>query len=184
MVMLYRILYFSAVFALSACVEPNASPVQPVPTPTPTFTPPKSLIVYNAQSSQEPAGEWTDWPLTPGDWDYRQDERGSIALFGPSGENALVTLRCDRARRTIYLSRSGRSVGMMVIRSSSAMKEFMGTPTGGALPFIAAEIPARDTILDATIYSRGRIAINVAGQTPLAIPSWPEIGRVVEDCRF
>ena len=63
------------------------------------------------------------------------------------------------------------------------MKEFVGAPTGGALPFIATEIMPRDPILDAMIYSRGRIALEVTGQMPLAIPSWPEIGRVVEDCR-
>ncbi len=63
------------------------------------------------------------------------------------------------------------------------MKEFAATPTGGALPYIAAEIAPRDPILDAVIFSRGRIALEVTGQSPLAIPSWAEIGRVVEDCR-
>lgn len=162
---------------LAACSAPPPPPAPQAPPPQ------KPVIITNVQTSQEPAGDWTDWPLTPGDWVYRQDERGSIALFGPSGANALVTLRCDRARQTIYLSRAGNSVGMIVVRSSSTMKEFMGAPTGGALPFIAAEITPRDPILDAMIYSRGRIAINVAAQTPLAIPSWAEIGRVVEDCR-
>lgn len=63
------------------------------------------------------------------------------------------------------------------------MKEFVGAPTGGALAFIATEIMPRDPILDAMIFSRGRIALEVTGQMPLAIPTWPEISRVVEDCR-
>lgn len=63
------------------------------------------------------------------------------------------------------------------------MKEFAGAPTGGTPPYIATEIATSDPILDAIALSRGRIAINVAGQQPLAIPSWAEITRIVEDCR-
>jgi hypothetical protein len=140
-------------------------------------------VVIAPPAPAQPDGNWTDWPLAAGDWVYRQDERGSIALFGPPNTDALVTLRCDRAQQRIYLARAGSGTGNIVIRSSSAMKEFVGAPTGG-MPYIATEIMPRDAILDAMIYSRGRIAIIVAGQTPLAIPSWAEIGRVVEDCRF
>ncbi len=166
-----------SVLTLSAC---SAPPPPPAPKPVPA---PQPVIVTPIQTSQEPVGEWTDWPLTPGDWVYRQDERGSIALFGPTGANALVTLRCDRARRAIFLAREGQGVGMIVVRSSSAMKEFVGSPTGGRPPYIATEIMPTDPILDAMAFSRGRIAINVAGQQPIAIPSWAEITRIVEDCR-
>jgi hypothetical protein len=55
------------------------------------------------------------------------------------------------------------------------MKEFTGTP--------AAEIAPTDPILDAMALSRGRIAIEADGTQPIAIPSWAEITRIVEDCR-
>ena len=161
---------------VSACVSPP-----PPPPPVQTTRPPPVTVAPPPPAT--PVGGWTDWPLAAGDWVYRQDERGSIALFGPPNTDALVTLRCDRARQRIYLARAGSGTGNIVIRSSSTMKEFAGAPTGGALPYIATEITPRDPILDAMIYSRGRIAIEVAGQMPLAIPSWAEIGRVVEDCR-
>jgi len=32
-------------------------------------------------------------------------------------------------------------------------------------------------------FSRGRFALETAGQETLYLPSWPEISRVVEDCR-
>jgi hypothetical protein len=166
-----------SVIALSACAAP---PPPPSPQPAPA---PKPVVITPVQTSQEPTGEWIDWPLAQGDWVYRQDERGSIALFGVTGANALVTLRCDRARRTIFLAREGQSVGSIVVRSSSAMKEFRGAPTGSTPPYIATEIAPTDPILDAIALSRGRIAINVAGQRPIAIPSWAEITRIVEDCR-
>ncbi|MGB5079050.1 MAG: hypothetical protein WBO17_16335, partial [Sphingorhabdus sp.] len=132
---------------------------------------------------QRLTGDWTDWPLTAGDWVYRRDQRGSIALFGMSGADALVTLRCDIERKRIYLARAGEGTGSFVIRSSAMMKELVGRPTGAVPSYIAAELMPADPILDAVIYSRGRIALEVAGQLPIAIPAWPEIGKVVEDCR-
>ena len=155
----------------------------PPPPPAPKAPPPPKPVVVAPPQPVQPKGDWTDWPLAAGDWVYRQDERGSIALFGVPNADALVTLRCDRTRQRMYLARAGSSAGSIVIRSSSTLKEFAGAATGGTLPYIATEISPRDPILDAMIYSRGRIAIEVSGQTPLAIPSWAEIGRVVEDCR-
>lgn len=179
LIMKFPYLLVASVAALSACVAPPP-PQPPAPQPVP---PPKPVIVTPVQPGPQPTGEWTDWPLAQGDWVYRQDERGSIAMFGAVGANALVTLRCDRSRRAIFLAREGRGAGPIVVRSSSAMKEFVGAPTGGTPPYIATEIAPRDPILDAMAFSRGRIAITVAGQAPIAIPSWPEITRITEDCR-
>ena len=171
-----KILLLASLTALAACSSPP-------PPPMPQAPPPKPLVVAAPPPPARPTGDWTDWPLAAGDWVYRQDERGSIALFGPMNADALVTLRCDRTRQRIYLARAGSGAGRIVIRSSSTLKEFAGSATGGAVPYIATEIMPRDPILDAMIFSRGRIAIEVSGQTPLAIPSWAEIGRVVEECR-
>jgi hypothetical protein len=115
---------------------------------------------------------------------YRRDERGSIALFGPPGQNATLTLRCDTQRRRIYLAREGAGTGgRMVVRSSSAMKEFAASPTGATPAYLATDILPADPILDAMALSRGRIAIETDGLEPIAIPSWAEITRIVEDCR-
>ena len=169
-------LTLSALLVLASCAAP---PPPSAPTPIPA---PKPVVVPPVQPPR-PAGDWTDWALTPGDWMYRRDERGSIGLFGASGADALVTLRCDQARQRIYLARAGSGSGSIVIRSSSSMKEFSGSPTGGTQPYVATEILPSDPILDAMIYSRGRIALEVSGQQPIAIPAWTEIARVVEDCR-
>jgi hypothetical protein len=32
-------------------------------------------------------------------------------------------------------------------------------------------------------YSRGRIGVTVSGTSPLIVPAWPEVARLVEDCR-
>jgi len=172
-----RHLLFASVFALAACSAPPPPPVQqPSPPPKPVVVAPPPV--------QRPATEWTDWPLAMGDWVYRRDERGSIGLFGPTGQNAILTLRCDTTRRRVYLAREGAGTGgRMVVRTSSALKEFSASPTGGTPAYRAVEILPTDAILDAMALSRGRFAIEAEEQTPLAIPSWAEITRIVEDCR-
>ncbi len=167
-----------SVFVLIGLAACSAPPPPPAPQ-----APPSKPAVVAAPPPARPTGDWTDWPLAAGNWVYRQDERGSIALFGQPNADAVLTLRCDRARQRIYLARAGSGAGSIVIRSSSTLKEFAGSQAGGALPYVATEIMPRDPILDAMIFSRGRIAIEVSRQMPLAIPSWAEIGRVVEDCR-
>ena len=170
---------FAGLLALSACAPPPPPPAAPLPAPV-SLPKPVAPAVQPARLS----GEWPDWPLEAGDWVYRRDDRGSLALFGPVGQNALVTLRCDRARARVYLGRAGGGPAQkIVIRTSSAMKEFSASPTGATPPFLAIEILPADPILDAMAFSRGRIAIEVEGQPSIAIPSWAEITRIMEDCR-
>jgi hypothetical protein len=119
----------------------------------------------------------------PGTWSYRQDSRGSVALFGMVGQDAELSLRCDRTRSRVYLSRRGEGAGPLTIRTSSATRALNAAPTGGTPAYLAVEFAVRDPLLDAIGYSRGRFAIEGAGLPPLAVPAWAEMLRVVEDCR-
>ncbi|MES2445288.1 MAG: hypothetical protein V4574_20880 [Pseudomonadota bacterium] len=169
--------------ALGSCaggvnVVPESARPIPVPTPTPAPQPaPAPTPVRPA------AGDWRDWPLTPGSWSYRQDARGSIALFGRAGSDADLTLRCDRSRARVYLSRRGDVGGPLTIRTSSTLRTFNAVPTGGTPAYLAVELEVRDSLLDAIGFSRGRFVIEGAGLPALAIPTWAELLRVVEDCR-
>jgi hypothetical protein len=168
---------------LTACVAPSAPvekrmadvPTQPkVPTPVP-----------ETNEVALPQGHWTDWPITKGNWVYRQDERGSIGYFGETGKTAMITIRCDKARQHIYLSRAGVAAGPQItLRTSSISKTLQAGATGSTPPYIAVELSPMDPILDAMAYSRGRFALEAAGHTPLAIPLWAEISKVIEDCRM
>ncbi len=71
----------------------------------------------------------------------------------------------------------------VTVRTSSALRTLATQPTGGAEPYVAAALAPRDALLDAIAFSRGRFIVEQAGQPPLVVPSWAEIGRVVEDCR-
>ena len=47
----------------------------------------------------------------------------------------------------------------------------------------AVILNAKDAFLDEMLFSRGRIAVASPGLPGLAIPTWAEPARAVEDCR-
>jgi hypothetical protein len=165
---------------LYACTERPAPVVQrprAVPAPPPVApTPPPQVT-----------GSWEDWPYSPGDWAYRQDSRGSVALFGPAGAEAQFLVRCDLNARKVFASRAGAfpagETGRMTIRATTGLQTYAVANTGSTKPYIAAELQPMDRHLDAMAFSRGRFVVSVRGATDLVVPSWPELARVVEDCR-
>lgn len=162
------------VLALAGCAAPppapevRPAPVAPVPRPAPA---PPPL-----------AANWNDWPFTPGDWAYRRDNRGSIALFGAVGSDAMMTLRCDRTRATLYLSLHGPAASATV-RTTTLNRTIALQPTGGGAGYVATALGTGDLLLDAMAFSRGRFVVERSGQSPLVLPPYAEIGRVIEDCR-
>lgn len=177
-----RIYYCALLLIAAAC---SAPPPPTAPAPAPKAPPPVSAAPVTPVV-QQPTGSWLDWDIAPGVWVYRQDSRGSIALFGEAGRDALVTLRCDTARRQLYLARadeSGRNPGSFTVRSHAMMKNYSAAATGATPPYVAIALAPNDNLLDAIAFTRGRIAIEAAGQQHIAIPIWSEVPRVIDDCR-
>jgi hypothetical protein len=133
----------------------------------------------------QPKGDWIDWPITPGTWVYRKDDRGSLALFGKADRDAIFIIRCDRSRRQLFLSRAGtvRDGGKMVLRASAGQQSYPANNSGGTPHYAAISVSPGDIMMDRISYSRGRFAVEINGLESLAIPAWPEFSRVVEDCR-
>ncbi len=176
------LLSLAPILALASCVAPTApSRPAPIPVQRPVYTPPPRPAATPAAKG----ADWRDWPVTPGDWVYRQDGRGSIALFGVRGADATLTLRCDRAAGAVYLSRAGLATGPvpMTIRTSTLLRTLSAAPTGGTPPYLAVSIAPRESLLDAMGFSRGRFIIEQPGYPTLVVPAWAEIERVTEDCR-
>jgi hypothetical protein len=167
-------------FSVASCAAPKPTPkplVVPKPVPKPTPVPPPVQVIV------QPTGHWLDWSMAPGSWVYRRDDRGSVALYGVEGRDALVTLRCDKGRGSLFLSRAGSAGSQIVVRTSAMSKTLALQPTGGMPAYVATTLTPTDPILDAMAFSRGRIALEVDGAQNIAIPVWSEIGRVIEDCR-
>lgn len=165
---------------LAGCV---AKPVAPAPVAAP---PPARPVVPRPVVPPRGA-DWRDWPVTAGNWTYRQDAGGSTAAFGAGGGNALLTLRCDAASATLYLSQQGVAVTPLTIRTSTTVRSLEVQPTSagptGAPAYVATRLTARDPLLDAMVFSRGRFIVEQSGAATLVVPAWAEIARVTEDCR-
>lgn len=154
---------------LASCVPQVAPPPQPVPTPAPA---PASVPARGMASN------WRDAPITPGDWQWGVTGLGPTANFA----GGQFIMRCDLRQRAVVLTRAGNATApvTMTITTEDGARAVVANPVAGGM---AVSVPARDPLLDAMAFSRGRFAVEAAGAAPLYIPSWTEVSRVAEDCR-
>jgi len=120
-------------------------------------------------------------PITPGDWQWTASARQSVARFA----GGRLTMSCDIASHTMTISRNepGATFSgpvLMTVITQTQMRPFHAEARSGS---VSVSVPARDGLLDAMAFSRGRFAVEVTGFTALYVPSWTEISRVIEDCR-
>jgi hypothetical protein len=106
--------------------------------------------------------------LANGQWSHVVTPTGSEARFG-----SHLSLLCDRPTRTVTISRPGMPVAALTIATDTASRAL---PPNGRLS-------AYDPLLDAIAFSRGRFLVSGGGAAVLAVPSWPEVARSIEDCR-
>lgn len=174
-----RPLIVASCLALACCV-PAADP--PTPTPQPVVVVPQAVL---APIPQPAFANWMDAPASPGDWTYRADSTGTIAYFGQAGGNPDFGLRCDPSRRAISLLRAGTASGSVPMRVRTETTERMVTamPQDGPLATLRADIAPSDPLLEAMAFSKGRFAVETNGLPTLYLPAWPEVTRIIEDCR-
>ena len=144
----------------------------PAPRPSPVPVPP-------------PPADWRDAPQTAGDWRWGVVAGRSTASFGLPGAVPVVTLTCDRPNARVLIARRGTASTAvpMALRSTARLRPLSSDPLLGSPGMVTAELGARDPALDAVAFSRGRFALETAGLVTLYLPSWPELSRVIEDCR-
>ena len=106
-------------------------------------------------------------PLAQGQWSYYPTPTGSESRYGTH-----LVMRCDRINRTVTIERPGVAAPLTVATSAASRT----LPAGGRLF-------ARDALLDAIAFSRGRFLVSGGNGPVLAVPSWPEAARSIEDCR-
>jgi hypothetical protein len=166
----------AAAVVLSGCtaVPKAAPPAPPVPVPAPVPPPAPAL-----------GADWRDWPVTPGNWSYTPAAGGGLASYGNPGAPSEFAIRCDRTSGQVMLSRIGAGAGEapMTITTSSATRQLAARPTASTPTYLAATLGARDALIDAMGFSRGRFVVRVGALAPLVLPAWPEVLRVAEDCR-
>lgn len=170
--------------ALTACIPPAPQPT-PVPTPSPVAQPAPTPAPPVAPVTAV-LDNWADNLATPGDWAYSDRTGAPVASFGMPGQSPLFAMQCNRANRSISLGRLSNASDprTMRIRTETMDRDLRAEPqAGSAASILAAVLPASDPFLDAMAFSKGRFAVQVAGEPVLYIPAWPEVTRVIEECR-
>ena len=109
----------------------------------------------------------------------------STATFTAATGAAIVTLACDRTQNRVLFSRRGDAAAALplAVATTSTSRPMLSDPTFKGSGWLVVPIATSDSLLDALAFSRGRFALETAGQETLYLPAWPEISRVVEDCR-
>ena len=172
--------------ALSACIPPAPQPT-PVPSPAPTPSPVAQPTQAPPQVAAPTYDNWMDAPQTPGDWSYAREAEETLATFGTdrSPEGTALIIRCHLPTRRVGIARPGSATGpvQMRIRTETQDGVLAAQMVDGATSLLAVEVNAGHNLLDAIAFSKGRFAVETDTLPPLYVPAYPEITRVVEDCR-
>ena len=155
--------------ALGACVPRAAAPAPvalPAVRPAPAPSPPPLVPA-------PPPADWSTAPLSPGDWSYRVSAGMPTANYGPFG------IRCMPGHN-VQVSLLGPQGPAIVVRTSYGERRLPGNPDHFQS---YATLPASDPLLDQMAFSRGRFLVTSEGGGSLIVPAWPELARVIEDCR-
>ena len=171
-----RLLFLaSALAVLSACATQRKPPPAPIPRPAPP------LVVV----APPPPADWRDAAITPGSWSYGPTVAGTRAAFSPGTAEPLLALACQRGAGQLVLSRSGAAPGTvpLTVTTTTLVRSFSAAPDASGAQRLNVSLAARDPLLDAIAFSRGRFMVEAPGLPTLYLPAWPEVGRVIEDCR-
>lgn len=168
----------TALLLLGSCTAP--------PPPAP-IRPPELVVLPSPEPVPRPAiKDWRDIMPPPGTWRWSASTGRSTAQYLGSDGAALASLTCDRTSARVLLARAGSAseqVAMGVTTTGAGNRPLLSDPLAGSPGWIVTALPARDKLLDAMAFSRGRFLLDVSGLPSLALPSWPEVSRVIEDCR-
>lgn len=172
-----RILPLAMLVLASCSTQPASPPPAPTASPSPPSAPPPVAIA-------EP-DDWMDAPATPGEWTYAPGNGTTAATFTDQTGTRLFSIECNPENLVITLFRPAQTTGRVPVKvlteSIDRMLDAISVSYG--TPGLAAQLPARDPLLDAMAISKGRFAVETAGLPTLYLPSWAEVSRVIEDCR-
>lgn len=169
---------------VASCAAPQKPPPAPAaaPAPAPQPAPPPPAP---PPPLPRPPADWRDAAQTAGTWRWGLvDSRSTASFVGTAGE-ALATLACDRINARVLVARRGDGVAPipMSLTTTFGTRPLSSDPLRSPAGWVVAQLQTGDPVLDSIAFSRGRFALEVAGQETLYLPSWPEISRVIEDCR-
>jgi hypothetical protein len=121
-------------------------------------------------------------PLAAGEWLIEETAGGASARFREQGGADALALACDRASRTLSLSRAGTTAQPQRFRITVGAQQadvMMGP--GGALG-LGATVDVRQPIFAAFADPAAVIELSGPGLPALRLPGHPGISRVLAAC--
>src|SRR3954452_1140317 len=138
----------------------------------------------NAQTATPSAvADFTYAIPVAGTWTFAATPDGSAATFVNASALPQLTIRCVRATRRVGISRAATGAAPFLSVWTSSASRSVPASFDPATARMTIQLPAFDPLLDGLAFSRGRFAVYVAGNPALVLPAWPEVARVIEDCR-
>ena len=146
------------------------------------------LAASTSLSAQAPtpsaAPDFTYAMPIAGNWTFAQASDGGTATFLNASAIPQLTIRCSRATRRVAIAKPGNGAVPFLTVWTSTMSRAVPASFDPATARITIQLPAYDPLLDALAFSRGRLAVYIADKPALVVPAWPEVARVIEDCRY
>jgi hypothetical protein len=118
-----------------------------------------------------------------GNWSYAATSDGSEATFLNAASQPQLIVHCTRATRRVSIAKPAIAGAPFLLIWTTTQTRNAPASFNPATSRLTADFAGFDPLLDALSFSHGRIAFSVTGTPPLVLPPWPEIARVVEDCR-
>jgi hypothetical protein len=141
-----------------------------------------SSVHAQGPAASPPADYSTAVPIS-GNWTYSPLAGGSQAVFLNAAAQPQLTISCARATRQVTIAKTATGAAPFLNVWSTSQTRNIPASYNPATGLLSTTIGAYDPLLDAIAFSRGRFAIGASGQPALVLPAWPEVARVVEDCR-
>jgi hypothetical protein len=120
---------------------------------------------------------------TGGGWTYAAVPGGTEARFATSATLPQLVIHCTTATRRVTIARPATGAAPFLTLWTTSQSRDVPASYNPLTGRISIDIAAYDPLLDALAFSRGRLAVGVKGQALFVAPAFPEVARVVEDCR-
>jgi len=119
-----------------------------------------------------------------GAWSYAAIADGSEARFTGASGAVQLALRCTRSVWRVTISKAASAPATSIFVWTTSVARTLAAPGFDVMTGrLNVQLAAYDPLLDAMVSSRGRIAVGAGTAPALVVPPWPELARVVEDCR-
>ena len=107
----------------------------------------------------------------------------SLAEYAPFAGEPVARLTCDPLAQATILWRNWPATGPLPLTVTTTGAKRMMTASPDASGGVLVSLRPTDPLLDAMAFSRGRFMLEMPGAPTLYLPAWPELSRVIEDCR-